>query len=329
MADDGRASTGSGGGAQTQLVFSTGGRKTAEGYIGWAVKQVARDVGIDIRIRRFPTEPRQVAAVHEGMADLSVSVSEAAGWAYRAEAAYEGWRHTSLRAIASFFQPQWLLWAVRWEAGLISLDQLAERKAPLRVVTFAPSGMSATWAFVTSQVLDKYEIAWKNVPGWGGRLWNPFDDERVVREGHFDMIVLPAGPPFGRLARLWQQASALHNLRYLQVRTDYLDALTRDHGLEASNLPLDLFPGVELGVPSLYFPNFVLYASERLEDEQAYELARLLNENIATLRRYNVAFDAALALERTGCPPHPGALAYYREHVGSDVEADASLTNAQ
>jgi TRAP-type uncharacterized transport system substrate-binding protein len=242
-------------------------------------------------------EARAIAGVHEGMAELGLNLAPAVRWAYRAEGAYDGWRHTSLRGLATLWAPQWLAVAVRWEARVTSLEQLAERRLPLRVVVHAPDGPATTWSYVTGRLLAAHGLSLAALVEWGGRV----DD--LAEAGDFDLLIAPLGATAGRAAELWRGAAGL---RFLGLGDAAAARLERDLGVPARALPEGAAAGLGEGVRALWMPRLLLYASERLEVETARALLAALAAGREELLAEHAFLDAANAREDPPVPSHRG-----------------------
>lgn len=284
-----------------------------EWALGTVLQQVAAGLEIELEMQSFPSESRQLASVHEGYADVSVNVSDFVRWAFNGEAAFDGPRHTSLRAIASVFLPQWMAIGTRWEARLTSLDQITGRDEPLRFFTYRKDEPWTGFSFVVDRLVQAHGFTLSGIEAAGGRVWSQRTPGQVTREGNFDVAIAPANGRYGLGGRSWMEAAMLHNLRYVSVHQQVLRQLTSELGIEASTMPRGLLRGVDEPVWTLCFPNYTIYASERLEDNTAYGLARALDRDPDRFAERNVVYAPSRAAERTGCPLHPGAERYYRE----------------
>jgi TRAP-type uncharacterized transport system substrate-binding protein len=280
-------------------------RGTPEWHLGRAIAGVARAGGLDLELVRMPGgEARQIAAIHEGMAELSVNIAEAVRWAYRAEGAYDGWRHTSLRAIGTIWKPQWLAVAVRWELGIRSLDELAEWTAPLRALVHVPDGPSTSWSYLTRQLLRAHGVSLEDITARGGRVTDCVTGLHAAREGDFDLLVAPLGTHRGAWGRIWHDASVSANLRFLGLSDAVAERFERRQGVGARPLPAGILRGVEEGISALWFSRYLVYASERLERDEALTLFAALADGRRELLDEHAWFDRGEALTDSVIPPH-------------------------
>ena len=284
-------------------------RGAPEWYFAAVLRRLAAGVGVDIQSKRFDGgEARRVASIHEGMAELCIAPEETMRWAYRAEAAYDGWRHTSFRLLAGIEQAQWLAVAARADLHLQSLEELAQARG-LRVLTYVPGGESATWSFVVGELLAAVGAGDENV-----RLLDLELERTRIRRLDFDLIVAPFGPFRGWRSAVWQEAAALTPLRFLPLPEAALARL-EGHGLRRMRLPADELPGIEEPVETIGLDRWLVVASERLEDETALALTRALDEGRSRLVPLHAYHDARRPLLDVGIPVHR-AVRREREELG-------------
>ncbi len=277
---------------------------TPEGHFCSVVKRAAEQAGIALEQKRFDGgEARRVASVHEGMSDVSVALAETVRWTYRAESAYDGWRHTSLRALAAIYHTQWLGVAARWETGVGSLADLAAARN-LRLIAPLPGGESATWTFVANRALAAHGVRVEDLAGRGWRVEDIAKGPSRVRNLDFDVLIAPLGPIGSVHASLWQEASVLANLRFLPLSDASLDRLGSEYGLQRAELPGNYLRGVDAPVATIGFKRWVVFASERLEDPVALTLTRALEEQRLSLLPLHAALDPLQSLDDLGMPVH-------------------------
>jgi TRAP-type uncharacterized transport system substrate-binding protein len=274
-------------------------RGAPEWYLAAVLRQLAGDAGVALEPKRFDGgEARRVASVHEGMAEVSIALEETVRWAYRAESAYDGWRHTSFRLVAGIEQMQWLGFAAREDARVASFDDLASA-GDLRVLTYLPGGESATWSFLVSATLAAHGVD----PG-RLRLLDVESERSRIRRLDFDLLIAPIGPYRGWRGSIWQEAAALAPLRFLPCDTVAVERLGSSHGLRSGLLPADYLPGVREPVPTLRFDRWLVFASERLEEDTALTLARALDAGRDRLAALHAFHDPRRPLLDVGVPVH-------------------------
>lgn len=282
-------------------------RTTPEWRLARVVAQLACAAGVPLELTRMAGgEARAIAGVHEGMAEIGLNLAESVRWAYRAEAAYEGWRHTSLRALGSIWKPQWLLVATRSELDVKTLAQLAEQRPALRALVHLPGGPATTWAFLTNRLLTAHGLTLADLLAWGGRTSDCVADLAAAREGDFDLIIAPYGAHAGPAGELWQAASTAASLRFLGLTDTVAEDFKRDFGIASRVLAEGALPGVGEGMRALWFPRYLLYTSERLEARTARAIVEALAAGREELLAEYAFFDVAHALDDAPIRPHRG-----------------------
>lgn len=275
------------------------GRGAPEWYLAAVLRRLAGERGVDLVSKQFDGgEARRVGSIHEGMAEVSIALEETVRWAYRAESAYDGWRHTSFRLVAGIEQVQWLAVAAREDARVASLADLGEAR-DLRVLTYVPGGESATWAYLAGELLRAH-----GVDPARHRLFDVERERARIRRLDFDLLVAPLGPFRGWRGSLWHEASTLAPLRFLPLEDAALDRLEQEHGLRRGLLPAEYLAGVDEPVQTLRFDRWLVVASERLEDEAALTLAAALDRGRERLAPLHAFHDPRRPLLDVGVPVH-------------------------
>jgi TRAP-type uncharacterized transport system substrate-binding protein len=281
---------------------------TPEAYLAQAVIRIAQTAGITLEPKRFDGgEARRVASVHEGMSEVSIALAETLRWTYRAEGAYDGWRHTSLRTLAAIYHPLWLGIAARWESGIAKLEDLASARN-LRLLAPLRGGESATWSFVADQVLAAHGAPPAELIKRDWRVEDIAKAGARVRNLDFDVIVAPLGAPGSVHAQLWHEASVRGNLRFLPIDDPLRDRLASDAGVRCGAVPANYLRGLDASVQTVAFDRWMIFASERLEDDVAIGLARALENGRQSLVPLHAFLDATASLEDARVPVHRAVL---------------------
>lgn len=284
---------------------------TGDLHLSRAILAILRNADLDVDVfNPAGGEARQIASVHEGLADLGVGLAEWVRWAYRSEAAYDGWRHTSLRALAVVRQPLWLMVAARWDLRARSLGELGE--TPLRVLTYPPSGHSAGWSFLTDAVFAEYGLSFGDIKAAGGRFVDCTADDPGLRRGDVDVVALPYGLVPGAVGRAWSLAAATTDLRPIDV-SEGAQRVAQRYGLEVGAVPGGGIIDAG-GLQTLYLPRTVIFASERLDDEAAEQVVTALVDGRERLADAGFTLDPTRAFQPDiGVRYHRAALAYYKQ----------------
>jgi TRAP transporter TAXI family solute receptor len=259
---------------------------------------------------------RQFGGVASAEADFGVIQQHAISWAYRGIALHEGKPVPNLRAIAYVDSPAWLAFAVTAETHLAGIEQIKERKFPLRILTSHETyaGGITNINFVIDRVLDGYGFTIEDIKRWGGRHLTSVADRTRIRERDFDAMINQAYAGYGTVGKLWQEATILSNLRFLPIASHILDDLCEKYDLRRGLMPKLLMRGVDEDVPTFYFGGRVIYTSAQLDEELAYITAKSLDEHYEYFLEAYMPFcyNPFRACRDTGAPLHPGAERYYR-----------------
>jgi TRAP-type uncharacterized transport system substrate-binding protein len=138
----------------------------------------------------------------------------------------------------------------------------------------------------------------------------------AVRDGDFDAFFKHAYAAYGPVGKVWQEATLLHNMRFLPVGPDVLSDITSKYQLRAGILPNTLMKGVDEDVPAIFLKGHTVYVSERLDEDVAYLLASsFCKHSDEFLTRYvHFGYNPLVACRDAAIPLHPGAERFYREN---------------
>ena len=200
---------------------------------------------------------------------------------------------------------------VRADSGITSIEQIRERKIPLRVGP-GPRGSVTQLAF--EWVLNEYGITFDDIKDWGGKIYNTnFNDvSDMATDGQVDMVVW-LGP-----GEAWflTELSANVPLRWLPVSEAAAEAVNRKHMLYTGECPAAMFKGM-MGRNTRTVGTWMsLIVREDMSDDTAYELTRALcegREDVITACPQWATFTPATAWNGMPHPLHPGAERYYLE----------------
>jgi TRAP-type uncharacterized transport system substrate-binding protein len=255
------------------------------------------------------------------MADLSVGMAETVRWTYRAEGAYDGWRHTSLRALAALQYSQWLGIAARWECGIRTLEDLRSAEN-LRLLAPLPGGASATWSFIVGRVLGAHGASPGDLARRGWRVEDISNASTRMRDADFDVLVAPIGAPGSLHARTWQAASTLTNLRFLALPDTLLTSLSSEYDLHAGTLSPEYLRGIEAPIATVGFTDWLVVASERLEDDVAVALYRAFEARRQALLPLHASLDPLRSFDELGVPVHRAVKRYRQQRPAIAARAE-------
>jgi TRAP-type uncharacterized transport system substrate-binding protein len=223
----------------------------------------------------------------------------------------------ALRAIGVF--PSWdrLVFAVRADTNIHSIEEIKEKRYPLRVSTRMEGSLLAT-LFIIDQVLKGYGFSLSEIESWGGKMMrvsNPSHPERAhhIRSGEASAVFDEGLKSWGALAL----ESAMH---FLPIRTNVLARLER-LGFTTAPVTNRDFPGLKEPITTVDFSGWPLLCRSDLAEEFAYKMAAAIDSCHEQIPVDH--FDGRPMTMREFCqgsdggpltiPLHRGAKKYYRE----------------
>ena len=224
---------------------------------------------------------------------------------------YEGETFPEFRAIAMIHRPSWIGFAATVESGIQSLDEVRERKMPIRFL----SGGNRN-AIVPRTIFAHHGLSLETVESWGGKLL-PMGHHPLasyLEEGGIDVVLWELYLGTTPITKYWLEVSLALNLHFIDLEEAVIDKLCKDVHLERGLLPNRLVRGLDRDVRTVGMPTLIVYAKSDLSDELAYLLARSYDENRTAFLEtpLHMAYDPA-TVAKAPIPLHPGADRYYRE----------------
>lgn len=226
-------------------------------------------------------------------------------------------RKLALRAIGVF--PSWdrLVFAVRKDSGIRSLDEIKEKKLPLVVSTRSGTRFHTT-LYVIDQVLRAYGFSFADIEKWGGKILranSPSDPARTdhIRSGQAVAV-------FDEGIKSWGDVALKSGFRFLPIRKDVLKRAERLGFVEAP-LTSTAFPSLGKEIPTVDFSGWVFFCHRELSPALAYQMALAIDRCHGRIEADHLDRKTMTMQEfcRGGeggtltIPLHPGAKKYYRE----------------
>jgi TRAP-type uncharacterized transport system substrate-binding protein len=223
----------------------------------------------------------------------------------------------SLRAIGVF--PSWdrLVFAVRRDSGIQSLDEIREKKYPLVVSTRAGGEFHAT-LYVINQILKAHGFSFDDIRKWGGkvlRVQSPSDPARAeqLRSGKVHAV-------FDEGIKTWGALALESGMKFLPVRDDVLRKMQR-LGFGGAALTRTAFPNLEQDIATVDFSGWTFFCHQKLPAAIAYTMAKAidrcrdkieadhLDRKTMTMEEFCRGGDGG----QLTIPLHRGAKRYFRE----------------
>jgi TRAP-type uncharacterized transport system substrate-binding protein len=224
-----------------------------------------------------------------------------------------------LRTIAVF--PSWdvMGFAVHESVGVTSLEQIKDKRVPLRLSTGPTSAHDLIESPVTFMVYSALKAAgftFADIRKWGGKI------QEVSRPSHPDRR---AGIEDGSInavfdegIKSWGQTALDQGFRYLPIEGTVLRTL-KAMGYRSGVLPKTYFKGMKSSIPTIDFSGWPMVVRADMPNDIAYALCEALElrrrviptDNFRPLKISQLcANDAEAPFD---VPLHPGARRFYRE----------------
>jgi TRAP-type uncharacterized transport system substrate-binding protein len=222
-----------------------------------------------------------------------------------------------LRAIGVF--PTWdrLIFAVRKDSGIESIEDIKQRKYPLRIST-RRKGKLQTTLYAVEEVLKAYGIRLEQIEKWGGKVIeaaSPSSADRMdhIRSGKADAV-------FDEGVKSWGPLALDCAMRFLPLDDKVLRKMER-MGFPRAMLTRSHYPKMDCDIPTVDFSGWTFFCHADLPSQVAYEMAKavdLCHEQIPvdhfdkrpmTMSEFCRGGEAG----QLNIPLHPGAKRYFRE----------------
>jgi len=167
-----------------------------------------------------------------------------------------------LRAITVIPSPDQLAFAVSEKTGLHSLEELRDRRLPLRVSVRGQRDHALHP--ITNEVLKAVGFSLDDVVAWGGQVRYdaglPMNDNRfgAMQRGEVDMIIDEA-------VRGWANNALDANMRILPL-DEAVIAKMETLGLRRAVMPVARYPKLGKDLPTLDFSGFAVYTHADVPD---------------------------------------------------------------
>lgn len=280
-----------------------------------ALQQALSRNGTDSELRLTFGLAEALQAVADGQVDVGCNFREILRWAF--DGLWQP-RSPELRAICKVSAPRYIGVAATEQSGIVSLEQIAAERRPVRMATIPAHkpGSPPSQAYVVSRMFELAGFSHQDVLDWGGQVLFGGAALTAIRERQVDLI---AGWAFSNWAPnwgpCWMYGQILLDLRFLPIPNATLEAIGCEIGVRTGHMPAGLFRGLEQDMPTLVYPDQVFHTHAGLSDEQAYALAKAIDDHSQLLQEGFVpfAYNPLTAWRDTGIPLHPGAAEFFRE----------------
>ena len=252
-----------------------------------------------------------VKMLEKGDAELGFSFSNVDRWAREGVISFP----QPTKNVAGFvgnMDNYYLAVMITQKSGITSLDQIKEKKYPLKLMTVPVGGLGELG---TRQLLEAYGISYQDIKSWGGSVNHAARSviEGAVKDGQADAVihVVNAGHPM---------ASAIaisSDVRFLPVRDDLIKPLCEKYGYTPLTIPPDAFKGQNYPVKTIGC-HTTLLGLKSIPLDIAYKVTKAVCENKEALGKAHAGLKAfrpevSWMPDKIGMILHPGAVKFYKE----------------
>ncbi len=204
-----------------------------------------------------------------------------------------------LRAIAAIY-PNYIQIAASADAGVTTATELAGKSVS---VGAAKSGTEVN----ARKILGALGMTYDDL---GKVEYLPFAESvELMKNRQLDATLQSSGLGSAALKDL----SSTQDVSYVSIPAEVADTLGAPYA--AGVIPAGTYPGQDADIPTLAITN-ILVTSTDVSDELAYQMTKLLFENLDQLKAAHAAagaIDIQNAIKNSPIPMHPGAEKYYKE----------------
>ncbi|HEV8344728.1 MAG TPA: TAXI family TRAP transporter solute-binding subunit [Candidatus Binatia bacterium] len=222
-----------------------------------------------------------------------------------------------LRAIGVF--PSWdrLVFAVHEKTGIRSLEELKEKRYPLRVSTRIGGKYHST-LFAIDEALQAYGFSFADIEKWGGKVLRADSPSSKQRKAHIENGAIDA--VFDEGLKSWGSLALNSGMRLLPISDTVLRRLEKI-GYTRAAVTLNYYPELDQPIETLDFSGWLLFCHADLPNFLAYEVAAKIEGSYNSIPVDH--FDGRPMTMHEFCnggeagplaiPLHPGAKKYFKE----------------
>lgn len=222
-----------------------------------------------------------------------------------------------LRAIGVF--PSWdrLVFAVKKETGIRSIDEIKEKKYPLRVSTRSGGKLHGT-LFAINEVLKEYGFRLADIERWGGKVLRARSPSSPDRMEHINKGA--ANAVFDEGIKSWGSIALNSGMRFLPIHDVVLKRIEKLGFSRAQVTPMN-YPELDHPVMTLDFSGWLLFCLGELPSPIAYGMAQAIDlvhqqipvDHFDRKRMTIIEFCQGGEGGSLTIPLHPGAKKYFRQ----------------
>jgi TRAP transporter TAXI family solute receptor len=248
--------------------------------------------------------------ISSGELDIATVATHEAIQALKGEFAWKNQPCVNITALVNGLNPNFMYFMVDPETGVTSIDEIFEKKIPLRIATGEPG--SGTEAFFRT-ILKYYNEDYETVKKWGMKVFNVGHGQsgELYKDRHVDASFQGIGAPAASI----EDMLLGRKIRFLPIIGKLEEFLEKTTRMPKTVLPAGVYKGQDKEIPTMGLET-LLIARKDLKEELAYKVTRAINDNekkVQSIASWSQLFEAKKAYVGIGIPLHLGAEKYYRE----------------
>ena len=289
----------------------------AGGSVGGAWSAVGTAIGETLRKEypgiSFTYEPGREAGnlllVSQGKVQLGIAHAQLAR---QAEAGIEPFTQPlkNVRAIAMIDPEAAVQILATTASGITSIDQIRERKMPVRV---ALNSKGTLMAVAGEAVFSAHGFSVKDIESWGGRLnYVAYNHGRaLMKHGQIDLIINMLAFPSSQIVN----AARDTQFKLIGLGPEAIDRLNKQLGTETISVPASTYAFSPEAATTVRGSVVVMAAAE-MKDGEAEAIVSAMLKHFEFLQKSHATLSRLTPESLTRVAPlplHPGAAAAYRK----------------
>jgi TRAP transporter TAXI family solute receptor len=218
-------------------------------------------------------------------------------------------KYPDIRSVIGGFSFTYLTFAVAQDVPLNSLEELLQKKYPLKI---AVDRVGTTDEWSLRSTLKLLGATYDDIRKWGGSItFTGYNDQAdLMKDKHVNAVWQNIAAPSPSLADVMRSRT----IRVLPLPEGTRRQLIEKFAFADRAIPANVY-GNDKPIGSAASVT-TLYTNSRVAEDPVYVLTRVLLENPATINKAQASAEVLVperAWKETGADLHPGAARYYRE----------------
>jgi len=288
--------------AETFINILTGGTSGVYYPLGVALSEIYGQNMADTRVQVQSTKAsvENLNLLQQGRGELAFELGDSVkdAWEGNADAGFKA-PLSKLRAIAAIY-PNFIQIAALKDANATTITDLKGKSIS---VGAAKSGTELN----ARKIFDAAGMSYDDL---GKVEYLPFSESvELMKNRQLDATFQSSGLGNAALKDL----STTQDVTFVAIPADIADKLGAPY--KPGVIPAGTYPGQDADVPTVAITNILVTQSD-VSDEEAYQMTKLLFENLDTLKAAHAAaggISLEAAIQGLPIPLHPGAEKYYKE----------------